>query len=98
MEAQNLLNVLKEKGGELNSLNEHLWRVRGDFNDLMLIYQNAERDVYKKLTYANVVSSPQAADKKSFPVRWLIVVISVGASLLVAVLTLLIFHHRNNSN
>jgi len=97
-EAQNLLNVLKEKGGELNSLNEHLWRVRGDFNDLMLIYQNAERDVYKKLTYANVVSSPQAADKKSFPVRWLIVVISVGASLLVAVLTLLIFHHRNKTN
>ncbi len=94
-EAQNLINALKEKGGEFNSLNEHLWRVRGDYNDLMLVYENAQRDVYKKLTYANVVTSPQPSDKKSFPVRWLIVLISVGSSLLVAFITLLIFHSKN---
>ncbi len=94
-EAQNLISALKDKGGEFNALNEHLWRIRGDYNELQLVYENAQRDVYKKLTYANVVTRPQPADKKSFPVRWLIVVISVGASLLVAFMTLLIFHSTN---
>lgn len=94
-EAQKLLNALIDKGGEFNALHEHLWRVRGDYNNLKILYENAQRDVYKKLTYANVVTAPQAADKKSFPVRWLIVVISVGASLLVAFMTLLIFNFRN---
>ncbi|MBP6334192.1 MAG: hypothetical protein KA444_01875 [Bacteroidia bacterium] len=93
--ASDLLEALKQKGGELNALNELLWRIRGDYNDIQLVYENAERDVYKKLTYANVVTSPQPADKKSFPVRWLIVVISVGASVLVAFMILLFFTTKN---
>ncbi|REJ84451.1 MAG: hypothetical protein DWQ44_09425 [Bacteroidetes bacterium] len=94
-ESQSLMNSLKEKGGEFNSLSEHLWRIRGDYNDLKMIYENAERDVYKNLTYANVVTRPQPADKKSYPVRWLIVVISVGSALFVSFLTILIFKSKN---
>ncbi len=97
-EAQNIITALKDKGGEFNALNELLWRLRGDYNTLQLEYENAKKDVYKKLTYANVVSHPQPADKKSYPVRWLIVVISVGSSLLVAFLTLLIFSSRDKLN
>jgi capsule polysaccharide export protein KpsE/RkpR len=96
-EAKRLIDALKDKGGEFNSLNEHLWRIRGDYNDLLMVYENAKRDVFKKLTYANVVTRPQPADKKSYPVRWLIVVISVGASLLVAFMTLLVFQARKKN-
>ncbi len=92
--SENLLTALKEKGGDFNAMFENLWRVRGDYNDLLLVYENAERDVYKKLTYANVVTRPQPSDKKAFPVRWLIVLISVGSSLLVAFMTLLIFYSK----
>lgn len=93
-EAKNLLDALKEKGGEFNAMNEHLWRVRGTYNDLKIIYQNAERDVTKKLTYANVVTKPQAADKKSYPIRWLIVLISVSGSVLMAFILLLVFQSK----
>jgi len=41
------------------------------------IYENAERDSKKIQTYAHVVSKPFPADKKTYPVRWLIVLISV---------------------
>ena len=92
--AETLLTNLKEKGGDFNAMFENLWRVRGAYNDLLLLYENAERDVYKKLTYANVVSKPQPSDKKAYPVRWLIVLISVGSSLLVAFMTLLVFYSK----
>jgi capsule polysaccharide export protein KpsE/RkpR len=90
-ESQKIMEGLKDKGTEFNALHEHLWRMRGTYNDLKLIYDNAYRDVYKKLTYANVVTRPFPSDKKAYPVRWLIVVISVGSSLVLAFMLLLIF-------
>ncbi|MBK8341327.1 MAG: hypothetical protein IPK99_15680 [Flavobacteriales bacterium] len=36
-------------------------------------------DVSKELTYTNVVGYPEVADRKVFPVRWLIVLISTAA-------------------
>lgn len=93
-EAKVMLDALREKGGEFNSLNEHLWRVRGNYNDLKLVYENAVRDVTKKLTYANVVSRPSPSDKKAYPIRWLIVLISVGSSLFLAFMILLIFNSK----
>ena len=56
------------------------------------VNKNANRDVYKKLTYSNVVTKPFPSDKKAYPVRWLIVVISVGVSLLFSFMVLLIFN------
>lgn len=93
-EGKQLYENLKEKGNEFNAVTEHLWRVRGGYNDLKLIYDNAYRDVYKKLTYANVVTKPFPSDKKAYPVRWLIVVITVGSSLLLAFMVLLIMDAR----
>jgi capsule polysaccharide export protein KpsE/RkpR len=97
-EGRSLFESLKEKGNEYNSVSEHLWRVRGSYNDLKLVYENAHRDVYKKLTYANVVTKPFPADKKSYPVRWIIVVATVGASLLLATILLLFLDSRKKIN
>jgi capsule polysaccharide export protein KpsE/RkpR len=95
-ESQKIMEGLKEKGNEFNALNEHLWRVRGTYNDLKLIYDNAVRDVYKKLTYANVVTKPFPSDKKAYPVRWLIVLISVSSSLLLAFVVVMIIDSQKN--
>ena len=89
---------LKEKGSEVNAYNEHLWRVRGTYNDLKLVYENALRDVTKNLTYANVVTPPQPSDKKAYPIRWLIVLVSVGSSLLMAFIIILVFYSNREFN
>jgi capsular polysaccharide biosynthesis protein len=83
-----LLNALKEKGGEFMALNEHLWRVRGNYNDLKEQLESAQRDVDKRLTYCNVITNPVVTDKKAYPIRWLIVTVSVLATLLVSILFL----------
>ncbi|MCX6273925.1 MAG: hypothetical protein NTV09_01790 [Bacteroidetes bacterium] len=88
-ESKQMLTSLGEKGGEFSALSEHLWRVRGAFNDLKQEYETYLNDVSKVLTYANIVTYPVPADKKSYPIRWLIVVISVSSSLFMAFLVLL---------
>jgi len=97
-ESKKIMEGLKDKGTEFNALNEHLWRIRGSYNDIKLEYENAVRDVYKKLTYANVVTKPFPSDKKATPVRWLIVVVTVGASLVLAFMLLLIFDTKKKIN
>ncbi|CAN5402866.1 hypothetical protein BH11BAC1_BH11BAC1_08930 [soil metagenome] len=88
-ESKNMLNALGEKGGEFSSLSEHLWRIRGAYNDLKLEYETYLNDVTKELTYANIVTYPVPADKKSYPIRWLIVVIAVSSALFFSFLVLL---------
>lgn len=87
-EIEPLLNALKDKGGEFMSLNEHLWRVRGGYNDLKEQLEAAQRDVEKDLTYCNIITNPVVADKKAYPIRWLIVSVSVLGTLLLSILFL----------
>lgn len=87
-EIEPLLNALKEQGGAFLALNEHLWRVRGGYNDLKEQLESAERDVEKSLTYSNVIINPVVADKKSYPIRWLIVLVSVIGTLLFSIVVI----------
>lgn len=92
-EIEPLLEALKEKGGDFLSLNEHLWRIRGGYNDLKEQLEAAVRDVEKNLTYCNVITNPVVADKKAYPIRWLIVLVSVAGTLLMTLLFLSILEN-----
>lgn len=92
-EIEPLLNNLKEKGGEFMSLNEHLWRIRGGYNNLKEQLEAAHRDVEKNLTYCNIISNPVTSDKKAYPIRWLIVLVSVMGTLMMTILFLSILEN-----
>ena len=96
-EVNTMLKNLQEKGGEFVALNEHIWRVRGTYNDLKVQYENALRDVEKNLTYCNIVTSPFVADKKSYPVRWLIVAVSTISALLFSLIVISIIENLKTS-
>lgn len=93
-EMKAMLKTLEEKGEDFNSLTEHVWRIRGTYNDLKVVYDNNLRDVTKELTYTNIVTNAIPADKKSYPIRWLIVAVSVSASLFLAFMILLLFSSK----
>ncbi|HOY31384.1 MAG TPA: hypothetical protein PKW80_05860 [Bacteroidales bacterium] len=82
------LNNLKQYGGEYRQLDASLWGLLETYIALKKEYDNSLADLKKELTYANVVTSPEPADKKSYPIRWLVVCISTLSALL---LSLLIF-------
>lgn len=92
-EIEPLLEALKEKGGEFLALNEHLWRVRGGYNNLKEQLEGAIRDVEKDLTYCNVITNPTVADKKAYPIRWLIVLVSVIAAIFMSMVVLSLFEN-----
>ena len=47
---------------------------------------NANYD--RKFSYTNVIEAPFAADKKSYPVRWLIVALTMFTTLLLALVVI----------
>jgi len=68
-----VMTNMKEKGGEAISLKEHLWRTRGTYNDVKVMYEDVLKDLTKELTYSNIVTRPVPAERKSYPVRSLMV-------------------------
>lgn len=48
----------------------------------------------KRITYSHIVESPVPADKKSFPVRWIIVMFSLVSTLFAGLLVFLVLDYR----
>lgn len=92
-ELEKAFQNLKEKGGDFISLNEHLFRIRGTYNDLKVAYENVLKDVEKELTYTNIVTQAHPAEKKSYPLRWLIVLITSVSSLFFSVCVVLLIEN-----
>jgi capsule polysaccharide export protein KpsE/RkpR len=80
-ELKAMLSELETKGGEFRALT-HLGNLsRTEYNDLVLEYEELMDDMSKELTYTNVIIHPEVPDKKVYPVRWLIVSISLVSAL-----------------
>jgi capsule polysaccharide export protein KpsE/RkpR len=80
MQLDLLISNLEEHGGEYNLLGIQLEQFSVAYATAVTEYEKARIDVEKKLTYSNEIISPYPPDRKSWPVRWLIVLISVAAS------------------
>lgn len=86
---------LEEHGGEMQKLGEMM---RSESEALATLKLDADRallDFHRHYTHANVLSKPFASDKKSFPVRWLIVVMSTLAAIFLSVIVAGIIENRN---
>lgn len=91
-----LFNNFKEKGNEFSALSILLANAYNEYNKQLVNYEKAKSDVTKELTYTNEIISPQIADKKSYPVRWVIVIISVLSSVFFAYLLMIIIKNLRN--
>jgi len=87
--AERLYKNIENEGRYFHDLHHQLNLAREEYNKLLINYDNAVKDVSKKLTYTNVVVYPEVADKKSYPIRWIIVVLSLFASLFFTFIILL---------
>jgi capsule polysaccharide export protein KpsE/RkpR len=72
-----LLRNLEEKGGEYYKMKVAYDGILAAYNLVRNDYDNVLKELDKKFTYTYVVSNPTPSDKKSYPIRWLIVLISV---------------------
>lgn len=97
-EAKAMKKNMEEKGGEMLMLSEMLRAESDAFSTMKLDADRALLDYNRDYTYVNVLSKPSVADKKSYPVRWLIVVFSTLSAFFLALLIIgVIEKNRYNS-
>ena len=82
------LDTLAKYGAAQEALTEQILLERVRLVDLLESYEEIRVDPEQQLPHTFIVNSAFAAEKKSYPVRWLIVVASVFSSLLLAVIFL----------
>lgn len=85
------LEILAKYGGPYVSLRDALEHDKKQLSELRAKYEEAKVDASQNLPHKFIVSSAYKAEKKSYPIRWLIVLISTLSSLLIASLALSFF-------
>ncbi len=87
------LKVLAQYGSIYVALRDNLILQNKQLNTLKTKYEEALVDAKQILPQKFVVSSAFPAEKKSYPVRWIIVVVSTLSSLLIAIIVILLIEN-----
>jgi Uncharacterized protein involved in exopolysaccharide biosynthesis len=93
-EVKRIKQNIENKGDSLLLITGQLSAVCASYNNFKISYEDALRNVTKVQTFANIVTSPFPADKKSYPSRLLIVFYAMGAALFFSIITIAIIDGR----
>lgn len=85
------LNLLSQDGVQFISLTEKLENERLKLSSLKGKYEEAKADAEESIQNFFVVTSPSVAEKKTYPIRWLIVSVSVIGSLFLGIIFVIFF-------
>lgn len=77
---EKLLDNLESKGGEYQLMTSMMKTLTFQRDSLKMAYDWALSNATKHITYSHRVQNPIPADKKDYPVRWLIMLISLVAA------------------
>jgi len=83
---QKKLDMLAKYGGPYVSIRDALEHDKKKLSALRSKYEEAKVDATESLPHKFIVSSAYKAEKKTYPIRWLIVLISTIASFMLAML------------
>lgn len=86
--AQEAMKQLVEKGGELRKYQELIIANEILADTLQRRYDKAMLFGMQNITFTQVVERPYAADKKAYPIRWLIVLLSAFAAGFISIVTI----------
>ena len=87
-EINRLKKNLEEKGSEREMISQLIVGEANGYSILKLDYDRAVLDYNRNFTYINVLNRPFPADKKSYPVRWIIVVMAAIGTLFIAIIVI----------
>lgn len=87
-EAREVLGNWQEYGAMYQKTDSLYYYAISDMHEAKTTYEDAIRDAEKQQSFAHVVSKPFPADKKSYPIRWLIVLFSVVGAFLAGVIVI----------
>ena len=94
---QSLMKELADKGSEVEILQAMIQGIQEAYADLSKKVAIERSKTVTELTYYQYVVRPQTADKKEFPVRWLMLALSVILTVIAASVLLVGYDHWKSS-
>jgi capsular polysaccharide biosynthesis protein len=91
---QELYGNLEEKGTDAVWLNSRQRYLISSIDTLTTYYDTYQAEYNKEIIHAHIVEHPVPADKKSYPVRWLIVTFTTMGAVFLALLVFLILDYK----
>lgn len=85
------INILSKYGAQFLSLNENLENERMKLSDLKAKYDEAKVDAEERIENFFTVTEAFPAEKKTYPIRWLIISLSTFGALIIGILALIVF-------
>lgn len=92
---QKLYDNITEKGSELFWLEKQTREAVNAIDSISKLRELHLMEFEKDITYSHIVEHPIPADKKAYPVRWLIVAFSAFSAVFMALLVFLVLDYRN---
>ncbi|HOR04897.1 MAG TPA: hypothetical protein PLG54_05215 [Bacteroidales bacterium] len=90
------LDVLARYGGAYVSIRNQLEFEKKQLSDLKAKYEEARVDAFEFLPQKFVVTTAYKAEKKSYPIRWLIVTLTVISSLFLATIIIIVLENYSS--
>lgn len=87
------LDILAKYGGKSMAIMQDMEHDREQLSKLKIKYDEAKIDAQEIIPHKFVVNAATPAEKKSYPVRWLIVVVSTGSAALLSIIVLLVLEN-----
>ena len=96
--AENLYQNLKEHGAVFHNIQTQLDSANASYARWIGEYEEAKKNYIKDLTYSYVMVHPEVPDKKSSPIRWVIVLAAVLSAVGFTYLMMLILGYQKKKN
>ena len=93
---QQQLDILAEYGGASYAINERLDNDRLQLSLVKSKYEEAKVDATEFIPHKFVVTSAFQAERKSYPIRWIIVVVTVLSTFLLLIFCIVVYDRSQN--
>jgi len=96
-QAKELFKNLQEYGVDYQRLDSMLYNVRKEVIYDKYMLEVAYREYNKHISYSQIISTPYPADKKSYPIRWIVVAITVITSLIFSIIVIAVIESKQKA-
>lgn len=92
--ASEMRDNLEQYGAEIHDLHTKIAAEGNTYVATKLDYEKELRFFHSQLTYSNIITEPFPADKKAFPVRWVVVALSAMGAFLLSIIVVFVIENR----
>ena len=94
------LNELKENletyGPEVNIINNLIYYAAENYHKTKYDFERETRYCANNISFANMVSNPFVADKKAYPIRWVVVALCALCACFISILAIYLMEHKKS--